>query len=75
MALANEEQTDLVSEQEDLVNVLCQEARKFGWMEGYRKGYDDGVEDTTEYYKPVISSGLRAGSSLAGVAMQELKSK
>lgn len=75
MTLVNEEPIDLVETQEELFNILLQEAHKLGWMEGYRDGYDDGVEDTTEHYKPVFSDGLRAKSSLAGKEMQKLKNK
>lgn len=52
---------------------LLDDAYNEGVIDGYGKGYKDGVEDTKEKFKPAIADGLRGGSSECGRMMNTYK--
>lgn len=73
MALPNRNLNEIIEQQEERVAGLLRETFKLGFMEGFRDGYSCGVGDTTDHFKPAVSDGLRAGSSVCGRAMNQLK--
>lgn len=75
MGFPRRSESDIISEQEERLARLLQnqESCKLGYMHGFHEGYDQAVKDVVDHYKPIVSDGLRAGSSLCGKEMRRLR--
>jgi hypothetical protein len=75
MGLPKRNESESINKQEErLARVLQnQESCKLGYMLGFHDGYDSAVKHVFEHIKPIVSDGLRAGSSLCGKEMRRYR--